>query len=434
MPFDSIIEGKFSGASSAAKEKFDRALWCYQCLCGDPLTLIDEALADSPAFVMAYVLKGHLLANGSNADCVAMAAQIVAEAARLPMNSHERAHVAALRKFVSGELKAAARILEDICIEHPHDLLALEAGQMIDFLVGDSRMLRDRIGRAMPHWSRGMPGYHAMLAMHAFGLEEMGHYARAEAAGREAIELEPRNSWAQHAVAHVMVMQSRLEEGVAWMREDTSRWADDNFFKVHNWWHLALFHLGLGDAAEAVKIYDEHIWGEPSEMAFDMVDASAMLWRLSLHGVDVEDRWSGIADGWAKFASRNDYAFSDAHAVMAFVGAGRKDEIAQVLDAQKRALDAGGDNAEFTAAVGAGVVAGLIAFGEGDYLRSADHLRAVRNRAHRFGGSNAQRDLIDLTIIAAAERGGQKRLAQALVDERRLAHPTFGSEGDLLIV
>ena len=434
MPFDTIIEGKLTGASAAARTNFERAVWCYNCLCGDPLTLIDEAIADSPGFVMAYVLKGHMLANGSNADCVAMAAQIVEAAAGLPMSSDEQAHVAALRKFTQGKLHEAARILEDICIDHPTDLVALEAGQMIDFLIGDSRMLRDRIARAMPHWSRDMPGYHAVLGMNAFGLEEMGHYARAEAAGREAIELEPRNSWAQHAVAHVLEMQGRRTEGVTWMREDVSRWADDNFFKVHNWWHLALFHLGLGEHGEAVRIFDKHIVGEPSEMAFDNVDASAMLWRLCLSGVDVEDRWQLVAESWAKFASRNDYAFSDAHAVMAFVGAGRKDLIAEVQGAQRAALLADTDNAEFVGAVGLDVVTGLVAFGEGDYATTTDRLRKVRHRAARFGGSNAQRDLIDLTIIAAAERGGDRRLAQALKDERRLAHPGFGMEADLLIV
>lgn len=434
MPFDTIIEGKLTGASAAARNNFERAVWCYNCLCGDPLTLLDEVIADSPGFVMAYVLKGHMLANGSNADCVAMAAQLVAEVEGLPMNAHEQAHVAALAKVTQGKLHSAARILEDICIDHPTDLVALEAGQMIDFLLGDSRMLRDRLARALPHWSRDMPGYHAVLGMYAFGLEEMGHYGRAEAAGREAVELEPRNSWAQHAVAHVLEMQGRRREGIAWMNEDVSRWADDNFFKIHNWWHLALFHLGLGEAAEAVRIFDEHIAVEPSEMAFDNVDASAMLWRLMLAGVEVDDRWQPIADSWAKFASRNDYAFSDAHAVMAFVGAGRKDLVAEVQAAQRAALLSDSDNALFVGSVGLDVVAGLVAFGEGDYGATTDRLRRVRNRSARFGGSNAQRDLIDLTIIAAAERGGDERLAQALKDERRLAHPNFGMEADLLIV
>ena len=71
-------------------------------------------------------------------------------------------------------------------IDEPRDALALQAGHQIDFFTGNSRMLRDRIARAMPAWSEGMPGYHATLGMQAFGLEEMGDYARAEALGRKA--------------------------------------------------------------------------------------------------------------------------------------------------------------------------------------------------------------------------------------------------------
>src|SRR5690606_13057491 len=123
--------------------------------------------------------------------------------------------------------------------------IALQVGHQLDFFIGDSRMLRDRIARALPHWSPSMPGWHGLLGMHAFGLEESGDYAAAEAQGRRAIEFERRDSWAQHAVAHVLEMQGRRREGIAWMRDNEEGWAPDNFFAVHNWWHLAVFHLGL---------------------------------------------------------------------------------------------------------------------------------------------------------------------------------------------
>lgn len=111
-------------------------------------------------------------------------------------------------------------------------------------------MLRDRIGRALPSWGSDMPGYHAILGMQAFGLEEMGEYIRAEKLGRTAVEIEPRDGWAQHAVAHVMEMQSRQKDGIAWMRADPEAWTRESFLKVHNWWHLALFHYDLGETGE----------------------------------------------------------------------------------------------------------------------------------------------------------------------------------------
>jgi hypothetical protein len=48
----------------------------------------------------------------------------------------------------------------------------------------------------------------------------------------------------------------------------------------------------------------------------------------------------------------------------------------------------------------------------------------VRDIAHRFGGSHAQRDVIDLTLIEAAFRAGQTALAAALAADRVEATPT----------
>ena len=249
-------------------------------------------------------------------------------------------------------------MLEDVTIDEPRDALALLAGHQIDFFTGNSRMLRDRIARAMPAWSEGMAGYHATLAMQAFGFEEMGDYARAETLGRRAIELEPRDGWAQHAVAHVMEMQCRQRDGIAWMRHNTDDWAGDSFLQVHNWWHLALFHYELGETDEALALFDAPIYGKHSTLALNMLDASAILWRLHLRGVDVGDRWAALAANWAPKARDGNYAFNDAHAMMAFVGAGLEEPARMLLDAQRQAMAGSGDNAGFTRDVGHPVALG----------------------------------------------------------------------------
>ena len=146
-----------------------------------------------------------------------------AAARALPANARERGTSQAVELWSDGRWHAAGRVLEDLSIEYPRDALALQAGHQIDFFIGDSRMLRDRIARALPHWSRAMPGYHAVLGMHAFGLEESGDYARAESAGPPGGGAEPRDGWAQHAVAHVLEMQGRRRDGIAWMRPNAAR-------------------------------------------------------------------------------------------------------------------------------------------------------------------------------------------------------------------
>jgi hypothetical protein len=313
--------------------------------------------------------------------------------------------------------------MEDVAIANPRDALALQAGHQMDFFTGNARMLRDRIARALPAWSPGMPGYHAVLSMHAFGLEETGDYARAEAAGRCAVEIEPRDGWGQHAVAHVLEMQNRTDDGIAWMRANPEAWSADSFFAVHNWWHLALYHLDRGEMAEVLALYDGPVKGGQSQMVLDLVDATALLWRLQLRGADVGLRWAAVAAAWEAVGGAGSYAFNDWHAAMAHVGAGRRDALEALLAAASRAADGAGDNAMFTRDVGLPMIRAVQAFGGGDYAQAAALIRPVREIAHRFGGSHAQRDLVDLTLIEAAIRGGDAALAAALAAERAAIRP-----------
>lgn len=412
-----------TGANAASLAHLERAIGQLRCYVGDPVASASEAIAESPGFVMAHALHAwlHLLSTEPLGSAVAR--DDLARTAGLAANERERGHLHAIGLLADGRWHAAARALEDLAIAWPLDAIALQVGHQLDFFIGDSRMLRDRIARALPHWSPSMPGWHGLLGMHAFGLEESGDYAAAEAQGRRAIEIERRDSWAQHAVAHVLEMQGRRREGIAWMRDNEEGWATDNFFAVHNWWHLAVFHLGLDEAGEALALYDSRIGGPGSTIAIDMVDASSMLWRLQLAGVDVGDRWQALADRWAPLAGAGNYAFNDMHAMMAFVGAGRRSAIEEVLAAQAEAMGAADDSALFAREVGSAATRAILAMTEGDPALAVDLWRDVRNRAHRFGGSHAQRDLIDLSLIAAASRAGQDRLAQALCAERLAARP-----------
>jgi hypothetical protein len=412
-----------SGATAAGREHYETALRQLRCYIGDPVATIDLALADSPRFVMAHALKAYLHLLGTEPLAIPVARDCLQAAASLAMNDRERGHLHAIAHLVEGRWHAAARTLEDVSIAAPRDALALQAGHIADFLIGDSRMLRDRIARAMPAWHEGMPGYHAVLGMYAFGLEETGDYAAAERTGRRSVELERRDGWGWHAVAHVMEMQGRQGDGIAWLRADAEAWSEESFFCVHNWWHLALFHLDRDEIDEVLTLFDGPIGGGASPVVLDMIDVSAMLWRLMLRGIDVGSRWQTIADNWQPIAGAGTYAFNDAHAMMAFACAGRAAAIAEVLAAQERAMRGDGDNALFTREVGRPVTLAIKAFVDGDYGATVRLLRGVRNIAARFGGSHAQRDLLDLTLIEAAFRSGQHGLAAALAAERVAIKP-----------
>src|SRR5690349_7936562 len=165
-----------TGADAASVAPYEAALHQLQCLIGDPVASVDEALRASPDFVMAHALKAYLHLLGTEPNALPVARECYLTASRLPADARERGHLDAVRHLVAGRWREAGRTLEDVAIEHPRDVLALQAGHQIDFFTGHSRMLRDRIARALPAWRPGMPSYHAVLGMHAFGLEETGDY------------------------------------------------------------------------------------------------------------------------------------------------------------------------------------------------------------------------------------------------------------------
>jgi tetratricopeptide (TPR) repeat protein len=391
----------------------------------DPLAAVDEALNADPDFVAAHCLKAGLAIMSTEKGARPMLAESLAAQERLAgrANDRERAHTAAARAWLAGDFAGSVRLYGDILLDHPRDLLALQIAHIGDFLLGESQMLRDRIAQVLPHWNADVPGFGYVLGMYAFGLEETAFYGRAEETGRRALELNRRDPWAVHAVTHVMEMTGRTTEGIEWLTERRPDWAPENGFAFHNWWHLALYHLDLGETARALAIYDGSIRPRPSKIAYENVDASALLWRLQLRGVDVGVRWQALADDWASTAEEGHYAFNDVHALMAYAGARRGEEAARTLAAMEQSAGEPGTNAMMTRDVGLPYGRAVLAFADGRYDDCLALLLPIRTIAQRFGGSHAQRDALHLTLVEAAVRAGRGSLARALTNERLALKP-----------
>lgn len=145
--------------------------------------------------------------------------------------------------------------------------------------------------------------------------------------------------------------------------------------------------------------------------------------RLHLRGVDVGNRWVELADKWQAVLDDRYYAFNDAHAMFALVATGRLDVAQRLLDSVTASCAGAGTNADMARDVGLPLCAGILAFGRGDHAAAAETLLAVRPVAQRFGGSHAQRDIITMTLVEAAHRGGLRGVETALLAERRDAKP-----------
>jgi tetratricopeptide (TPR) repeat protein len=416
-----------SFASPEALAAHETALAQFQSYVGDPIATLDAALAEAPDFVIGHLFKALALFTTSEKQFVPAAQAALAQATRRldRANDRERMLASATRRFLDGDWSAGCRQLDLVLMAHPRDAMALQVAHLMDFFLGDAQNMRNRVSRVLPHWDVSVPGYSYVLGMHAFGLEEMNQYAEAEATGRRALELERKDGWAVHAVTHVMEMQGRIDEGIAWLQEREDDWAPDNGFAFHNWWHLALFHMDAGRFDRALALYDAAIHAQPAQLVLPLVDATALLWRLWLEGIDVGARLEDIADEWQarQESDRGFYAFNDFHAMLAFAATGRVAAMDRELAGLAAAASRGGTNGMMTREVALPLSRGIAAFAQRRYSEAIDCIEPVRDQAHRFGGSHAQRDLLTLTLIEAALRESQRSRAHHYLAERLVHKP-----------
>jgi len=401
-----------SASDPGSLDGYESALRAFNTYRGDPVAIIDRTLQDDPDFVMGHVLRAHVHVTMWEKSVVPAIETSLNRLRDLDnrSNERERAHARALGRWASGDWRGYKDDLDRLLAEQPRDLLALQAGHISDFFHGDRDNLRGRVARSLPAWTREDSGYGFLLGMYAFGLEECGSYGPAEEAGRYAIAIEPDDCWAQHALAHVMEMQARQAEGIAFMETRQAHWAqDDNAFQFHNWWHTALYHLDQGHIDRALEIYDRGVRAQTSEIQLMMLDAAALLWRLYLRDIDVGGRWKELASIYAKGSENGFYAFNDMHAMMALVATGQESAAAAVLRAASKAAAGEGTNAVMSREVGVPILRAFEAFGRGRYGEAVDLLMPVRYRAALFGGSHAQRDIVHRTLIEAALRDANKR-------------------------
>ena len=390
----------------------------------DVLALTGELTEQHPEFALGHAVAAYLSLDSTDPDELPAARQAAGRLRYTAGNDRERAHLAAIDAWSAGDWHGAARILDDLLIRWPTDLLALVFGHQLDFFCGDAQNLRDRVGRSISAFDPGHPHHGLVAGMHAFGLEESGHYDQAEAAGCYAVEANPDDVWGVHAVAHTYEMRGRVDDGIRFLRRREADWGDGNFLAVHNWWHLALFLLEAGRTGDALAIYDRRVHHADSEgVILEMIDASALLWRLLVDGIDTGDRFTKLADAWARCTAADPwYAFNDVHAVMALAGAGRNAEARAVIERLAQLVAGpegpGASNHSMTSVVGLPASRAVLAFAEGRHGDVLADLVPIRAHLARFGGSHAQRDALVRTAVESAIAAGQDDLARALVRER----------------
>jgi tetratricopeptide (TPR) repeat protein len=392
--------------TAGAAEAFGRALEQLLRATGDPLGEIQPVLSEHPTFVMGHLLRAAIAVLAKDASALPLLAAALSAAGRAGggVTDHERRHFAAACAWLSGEPELAAERYASMVRDAPRDLLALRLAQSCYFFVGQTPALRDVADLAAPGWTRGMPGLEYVLAMTAFGYAENGDTERAERLGRCAVEIRPKFPFAIHAVAHALYERGDHAGGKLWMRQHETQWLTDSRMVAHNAWHLAQFELESGEPARALAALDQRLIPSASMSASGAADATALLWRLQLDGVDPGSRWSALSDCWTTQSWPGFWPFLDLYAAIAFNAADHFDRANRLARAVAVCARADNLRARLSQTVTLPGLHAIEAFAVGAFANACVALRTLRPALRRVGASHAQVSLFGRMLVEAERR------------------------------
>ncbi|KAK2158222.1 hypothetical protein LSH36_174g01076 [Paralvinella palmiformis] len=367
----------FTTTSNQACKLFDAALtqyvgWYDEPSVGGLEKTLHDLLEADPENVMGHVINNglELMSTGHSPrldpefeKSLGLMSHLVADTNKL--SEWERQHVRAINLYGKGYMTDACSVWEDILLEYPQDMLALKFAHDSYFYLGYQVQMRDSVARVMPQWKADMPLYSYLYGMHAFGLCETNFYDEAEKLARK------------------------------------------------------------GEHQAAVDIFDSEVCKrfQCSGSMLDMVDACSLLFRLELEGIEIGQRWENLYEMCYSHINDHLLAFNDAHLMMAYIGAKKKEAAATCLTSLREyAEKCLGTNRTITKDVGIRMCEALVAYDDDRYADAVDVLHPVRYKLVKIGGSNAQRDIFNQFLIHAAlksEKTVHHKLARSLLAERK---------------
>ncbi len=407
------------GAEASAAKLFS-AMHSYFTFRADAMERVDSLLRDDPDVPVGWVLRGYLLLFSRAGPDMPLAAEAHAraEAVARAATPAERLHARALKAWLDADALGAQRIWDAILTDTPHDLLALRVQHFTAMMLGRPDYLRSLAGRSLADWDDAIPGAGFVYGMACMGLEEAGEYARAEVLGRRGAEMEPDDLWSVHSVAHVMEAQGRLSEGLDWMVRPASFWEGRGPMRHHLLWHEALFLYEAGRHDSALDYYDRRLAPQGAPGYLEISDCASFLLRLEAAGVDCGNRWNGLAEAGRHMVDDRILTFSDVHTLFVLAMAEDGEGLRRLSESlagharAKRSFDA-----EAAGCIAVPLAEALTARMAGDAAGATDRLLAARFAFPRMGGSNAQRDVLDIYLIDCAIASGDKALSRRLLHE-----------------
>jgi hypothetical protein len=411
-----------STTSPIAAENYRSFVDCFLASQGGAREFLRTAIAGDGDFALARIADAFMrFANGDAEGAKRSAAEATALGAGA--TERERSHVAAFASRINREARSADLFKRHVG-ENPLDVVTVFVSQGALAFSG-RRTWKEEIAAltdsVVAHYD---PKEWSILGLRAFLAEEDRNIDEARRLSGLSLEIHPANARAAHVMSHTYFELAEHLAGGRFLRQ----WISSNDplpeFGAHLWWHLALHQLGLADRVGAIDSLHTGI-ASGGRSPFVIADRASLLWRLDLYGLGADERdWQDVSDMAAEMVRTPGFPFIDAHVVLAHAGAQSSDRVTTFVDQlEARAaegIDVAGD-------VLMPLARGITAFSEGRFRDAARHLGNLVSSGEivRVGGSNAQREVFEDTLIGALIADGQRSAARTLITQRLARRPSW---------
>jgi len=408
-----------STASCAARDAYVQGCAAKLTMHPGAIEALDRAIAADPRFALAYAAKAHVLLERGDA-AAARASIAAANSLAAGLTEREASHIAFFALLVAGDAEAALAALPTHLSAWPRDAVALGTTAFTNGLIGSSgqagqkRALLDLLERLAPSYGDDW----WFTAHHAMALSENGQRAAARPKIDRSLAQNPKNPWAAHARAHLCYEEGDPNAARAFLLSWLPTYPRDGALYSHLSWHLALGELEAGDAAAAGWLFSEafspDVHSGPPRGRVN--DAVSFLWRWELAGHPRDAAaWRMIHDYAIGAFPRAGAAFSDMHIALAQAVAGDA-----ALQSRMEQIDELARQGRYPSGPCVPAVArAFAAFERRDFRAAIDALEPIAGELERIGGSRAQLDLVEFTLLKAYLGADRVDDARRMLSTRR---------------
>ena len=366
-----------------------------------------------PEFALAYIgYAREMQLRGRSAEMRQALRTAIKYAGNL--SEREQSHLNVSSLLLRGKSTEARLAVYEHVHHWPRDVLIAQMCTSVFGLIGFSGLPGREaeqlsfISNLANHYDESW-WYKAQLA---FAQLEVGQLNEAATNIEEALLLNPDSAHSKHIRAHLYYENLEDEGGLDYLKTHWENYDPSGALYNHISWHVGLWSLECGNLKQVWQILDHHISpnisrGPPLNV---LTDSAALLFRAEIAGVEVPiDRWISLSAYASSKFDKTGLGFADMHAAITHVRAGNLGAVNHII------TNARGPVATLTKKISQA----YLHMQNKEWLRASNLFLEVMPDHARFGGSNAQRDLIDFSLATCLIRQGRKNEAQTVLSITR---------------